>query len=354
MQKKLFLSLFLVCAAAGNARAEILWQDDPQDIYASGFFWPAYDEYFQALPYEPSAADRLGRLWGIFAREAGSADTWAEWQGWQQAEQLYRNGQYREAFEAFLPLADNGNVLAQLRISEQYAEGKGVPEDGEHASMWYERASVALPYGAYPLYDAQMHVADAETRYQLGQMYSMGAGVRGNRKAAEIMQALAGEGFAKAMLDLSEMYDAGGALPTDPAQMFYWREQAATHGDASLQFLVAEYYEREKNAGRARYWYERVATSGGDSWFAAFALDHLYNFAVRRGDMEQAETWRNRAVRAWRTKADADDAYAQYRLGDLLSRGDAAEAAQAKGWLEKAAAQGEEAAAKRLQEIRRD
>lgn len=51
MQKKLFLSLFLVCAAAGNARAEILWQDDPQDIYASGFFWPAYDEYFQALPY---------------------------------------------------------------------------------------------------------------------------------------------------------------------------------------------------------------------------------------------------------------------------------------------------------------
>lgn len=241
MQKKLFLSLFLACAAAGNARAEILWQDDPQDIYASGFFWPAYDEYFQALPYEPSAADRLGRLWGIFAREAGSADTWAEWQGWQQAEQLYRNGQYREAFEAFLPLADNGNVLAQLRISEQYIEGKGVPEDGEHASMWYERASVALPYGAYPLYDAQMHVADAETRYQLGQMYSMGAGVRGNRKAAEIMQALAGEGFAKAMLDLSEMYDTGGALPTDPAQMFYWREQAATHGDASLQFLVAEY-----------------------------------------------------------------------------------------------------------------
>lgn len=352
MQKQHSLSLFLACAA-GSAQAEILWQDDPQDIYAAGYFWPAYNEYVQTFPREPLAAARLGQLWGIFAREAGSDATRSQWQGWQQAEQRYRDGKYSEALAAFLPLAEHGNTLAQLRIADQYSEGKGAPVSGEHAEIWYSRAAQTLPGGAYPLYDVQIHAADTETRYQLAQMYLLGAGVRENdARAVDIMQALAAEGLAKAMLDLSDMYGGDGALPADPAQAVHWREEAAAHGDVAIRFQVAAVYAQEKNDGRARYWYERVAADGKDGLLTGMALDYLYDFAVRLGDAAQAGIWRDKAVAAWRPQAEAKDAYAQSRLGDLLSRGDAADLPQARQWLEKAVAQGDEEAAKRLQELR--
>ena len=126
MKKQRLFSLLLACAA-GSASAAILWQD-PQEAYAAGYFHYANADYIQELPHEPQAAAKLGQLWGLFAQEASESLASPQWRGWQRAEQLYRDGNYQEALQAFLPQAEAGNILAGLRVYQQYVDGKvGAP-----------------------------------------------------------------------------------------------------------------------------------------------------------------------------------------------------------------------------------
>ena len=351
MKKQRLFSLLLACAA-GSASAAILWQD-PQEAYAAGYFHYANADYIQELPHEPQAAAKLGQLWGLFAQEASEALASPQWRGWQRAEQLYRDGNYQEALQAFLPQAEAGNILAGLRVYQQYVDGKGTVSDDAQARRWFEETVTQLHAQAYPLYDAFLHSDDAETHYQLGQMYLWGAGVREDyNKAADIMQVRAAAGHAEAMDTLADLYADGWGVAPDPAQAIHWREQAATHGDAAIRYATASWYrDNAKNDGRARYWYEQVAADGKDPLLTAMALDDLHALATLRGDTAQAQTWRDRAITAWRPLATRGDLYAQSRLGELLlQRGQAIDLPQAREWLEKAAAQGDAAAEKHLQE----
>ena len=55
--------------------------------------------------------------------------------------EAYQNTNYRQAFDILLPLAQAGNVDAQLSIGTMYNKGQGVKQDSQKALKWYRLAA---------------------------------------------------------------------------------------------------------------------------------------------------------------------------------------------------------------------
>ena len=53
----------------------------------------------------------------------------------------YEHGDYREALDAWSPLAKQGHVGAQINLAVMYDHGIGVSQDIERALRWYQSAA---------------------------------------------------------------------------------------------------------------------------------------------------------------------------------------------------------------------
>ena len=78
--------------------------------------------------------------------------------GWD----AYERKDYKTAYKLWLPLAEQGDALAQALLGEMYQKGQGVPQDYKEASKWYRLS-------------AEQGLAGAQ--YNLGLMYAKGTGV---------------------------------------------------------------------------------------------------------------------------------------------------------------------------------
>jgi TPR repeat protein len=88
----------------------------------------------------------------------------------------WRTGQPAQAVGAWRPLAEAGDVQAQLFLAYAYRKGQGVKADDVTASHWYRKA-------------AEQGLADAQ--YELGLMYELGHGVARDPDEAEYWYGLA-------------------------------------------------------------------------------------------------------------------------------------------------------------------
>ena len=82
----------------------------------------------------------------------------------------YGTKDYKKAYKLILPLAEQGNVMAQTTLGVMYQEGHGVPKDYKEAVKWYRLA-------------AERGYAIAQ--HNLGVMYLEGYGVPQDHKEAE-------------------------------------------------------------------------------------------------------------------------------------------------------------------------
>jgi TPR repeat protein len=71
----------------------------------------------------------------------------------QDAAAAYGRGDYATALRLFQPLADNGDVAAQMNVGVMYANGQGVPQDYSEAAKRY---GLAADHGYAP---AQLNLA---------------------------------------------------------------------------------------------------------------------------------------------------------------------------------------------------
>ena len=115
----------------------------------------------------------------------------------------------------------------------------------------------------------------------------------------------------------------------------------AEHGDASAQYRLGQHYVAAQNLMEAKKWYEKAAAQGYAD--AAYKRGRLYDDAH---DKTKAGQYYETARQQWEKAANAGDADAQYQLGVMCREGLGipVDAAQARVWFEKAAAQGHEAA----------
>jgi TPR repeat protein len=104
--------------------------------------------------------------------------------------QSYLKGDYKAAYEEWLPLAELGDAEAQFNLGVMHDEGAGIARDLSVASEWY-------------------------------------------LKAAE-------QGFVDAQTNLGILYMTGQGVPCDKATAGRWLRKAAAQGDAEAADLLQQ------------------------------------------------------------------------------------------------------------------
>jgi TPR repeat protein len=124
---------------------------------------------------------------------------------------------YDAALNAFKPLAEKGNVAAQVNLGNLYMKGLGVEQNYHLAQHWYLQA-------------AEQGERMAQTK--LGILYYYGLGIaKDPAEAARWFQKAAESGETSAQSILGSLYAAGEGVAKNPAMAFYWYTMAEEQGD---------------------------------------------------------------------------------------------------------------------------
>lgn len=114
------------------------------------------------------------------------------------------------------PLAQQGDVKAQLLLAKMYADGKGVVQSDQQAVKWYQMAA---------------EQGDKTAQSALGVSYYTGNGVTQDyRKAASWQRKAANQGHPDAQFILGVMYELGQGVPQDFVLAYKWFLLAASQG----------------------------------------------------------------------------------------------------------------------------
>jgi uncharacterized protein len=171
---------------------------------------------------------------------------------YRQGVDAYERGDYTTAFKILEPLALEGNIEAQTKISRMYKHGHGVPEDLIGGFYWALVASETVY---------------ARSQSTLAKMYFDGLGLPQDfEKAAERYEIAANHGSAAAAFDLGEMYREGQGVPQSYRTAVRWYKQAALQENAAAQLMLGHSYLDgrgvQQNYETAIKWLTRSAEQG--------------------------------------------------------------------------------------------
>jgi TPR repeat protein len=126
-------------------------------------------------------------------------------------------GDFKTVLAHWVPLAEQGHVIAQNNLGVMYANGNGVLENDKTAVEWL---TLATEQGF------------AEAQYELGGMYARGEGVPANAQTASKLFTLSAEqGFGEAQTTLGLIYYTGNGVQADNIRAYMWFNLAAQNGD---------------------------------------------------------------------------------------------------------------------------
>lgn len=115
---------------------------------------------------------------------------------------------YATAIKEWQPLAEKGDLQAQVGLGELYLRGDGVKEDPRAAADWFKRAA---------------DKGFAEGQYALGVLMRDGTGVRKDMRAgAELFLKAALQMHAGAQFALARMYELGLGVDQDDVKALAW------------------------------------------------------------------------------------------------------------------------------------
>ena len=142
----------------------------------------------------------------------------------QKGKVVYEKGDYGTALRIFTPLAEKGDLLAQLNLAKMYREGKGVSKDYKAAVKWFKLSA---------------EQGNAVAQYHLGVAYSFGLGVVPDYKIAlKWYQKSAEQGNAFAQHHLSLLYYFGNGVPEDKKYAYMWANLASLSGFEMAEQLL--------------------------------------------------------------------------------------------------------------------
>ena len=124
----------------------------------------------------------------------------------------YDEGNYSSAMQLWLPLAEQGDVVAQFNVGIMYDKGHGVPQDAVEAARWYQRAAER---------------GDVISQFKLGLMYAEGDGIAQDYDLAARWYLLAAENnHVRAQFSVGTMYANGQGLAQNLTKATEWYERA--------------------------------------------------------------------------------------------------------------------------------
>ena len=162
------------------------------------------------------------------------------------------NETHSDYFLRIKPLAEKGNIEAQIALAEAYFYGRGTATNRYEAVAWYKKAAEA---------------GDASAQASLGLCVFRGWGCEKDLSLAfQWYLRAANGGNLSAMNNLAYCYIHGFGVDKNPETGFNWALKAAGQGHPPSQTMVAECYLDgigvEKNLERAEIWLYRAARLG--------------------------------------------------------------------------------------------
>jgi TPR repeat protein len=143
--------------------------------------------------------------------------------------EAYSTGDYVTALKEWKPLAERGDIQAQINLADIYYYGRGVSPDSKEAVKWLKSAAV---------------LGDAKAAYMLGVIYKLGHGLpavpKDRNEAAMWYQIAVNRGHKEALYDLGEMYYREGNYQ----QAAMLLPLSSNSGNASAAFIMGELFRK--------------------------------------------------------------------------------------------------------------
>ena len=173
----------------------------------------------------------------------------AAFAGYEDGAKAAKNGDFVTALREFMPLAEQGDALAQVRVGGLYLNGAGVDKNKDIAFSWFLKSAnqgntdaqimLASDYYKQKKYNlsAEWYAKLVEkgmpdAMFYLGLIYIVGpAGVpKDLEKAASLMKLSAENGYDDAKLELGMLYFQGDGVEKDIEKATYWFKKSADSG----------------------------------------------------------------------------------------------------------------------------
>jgi TPR repeat protein len=195
-------------------------------------------------------------------------------------------------------------LFTALAAHADYADGLAAFNSGDYARALREWKPLA-------------ERGDAHSQHGLGLLYETGKGLPQPDLAAAFgwYQKAAAQDLPAAQSNLGLMYAEGRGVPRDVPQAVAWWRKAAAGGHPMAQFNLGLIYYRGDGVPRAANWFAAAALN--DVADAQFALAEMYR--IGRGVMQSEE-----AARGWYVKAAENGNEAAARRLELYASEDAA------------------------------
>ncbi len=276
----------------------------------------------------------------------------------EDGQAAYDTHEYAAAVALWRPLAEQGDAVAQYRLSRMYRLGLGVTADDAEALKWAKRA---------------VDGGNIDANNVIGVLYSIGSVVPKNDvKAVALFRLAAEHGLAMAQVNLASMYYEGAGVEQSNEEAFAWYLRAAKQGQPTGQLWVAKMYGMgdgiAQNIAESAKWYcwrsgvplttqqanvtfdpepdsaqHNAAalacfqqTSQRDFYSADLILANLYEHGLG------VPLDKSKAAAHYRLAAEGNWPEAQYRLAQMYRQGDgiAQDDAEAANWFQIAANRG--------------
>jgi TPR repeat protein len=160
--------------------------------------------------------------------------------------------------------AEKGDAQSQYDLGNMYYHGEGVQQGYTEAARWYREAA---------------EQGFAKGQYNLGYLFQYGQGVSQDyAEAAHWYRAASNQGYASAQVNLALLFYFGHGVPQDYAEAIRLYREAADQGDARGEDgLALMYYSGDgvkQDYAEAAHWYRMAADLGLAR--AQYALGTLY------------------------------------------------------------------------------
>lgn len=160
----------------------------------------------------------------------------------------YKAGDFKKAYDIWLPLAEAGNAEAQFRVGRLYSFGEGRDSNVVKAIRWYELAVL------------KGHIL---ANYNIGLLYLHGERVEENfLKASIYLKYSAENGHTKSQRALGVLYAIASGKIQNIILAYKWLHIAMNNGDLEAADIISklnEYAtqaELESGLGLMREWFE--------------------------------------------------------------------------------------------------
>ena len=120
----------------------------------------------------------------------------------------YKAGNFKEAYEIWLPFAYDGNSKAQNALGHLYRNGLGVEADIATSRQWYVKsAATGDPVGLFNLGRIGIETSDT---------------LEATKKAVRFIEDAAMQNYPRAQFILAKIHKRGVGVTVDNARAFFW------------------------------------------------------------------------------------------------------------------------------------